>query len=342
MKGLICFVTCVLISTYAVALVLWVAYISPTPQLPVQLPEQPADIILIKKGDSFNQVLQSLRTRGWNFDAERTALWARITGIDAQIKSGEILREQCCSTVSELLTKMRRGGVVLHKVTLIEGKTFRDTIQTIHNHPHVKRTLTSSNPHTVAQEIGFDVDSLEGLIFPDTYKFESGTTDVAIIKRAYKAMQTLLEKYWPERQADLPYENSYEALVLASIVEAEARINSERSIIAGVYVNRLKTKTMTLDADPTVVYGLGSRFKAPLTFPQMRIDTPWNTYMHLGLPPTPINLVSEKSLKAALNPKQHDWYFFVAKPNGSHIFAETFSEHKRNICVVQPKRRGCR
>jgi UPF0755 protein len=170
----------------------------------------------------------------------------------------------------------------------------------------------------------------EGEFFPETYYFTKGNSDLILLKHAFKAMQSKLNDAWSKRASALPYKNAYEALIAASLIEKEAYLSKERPIIAGVLVNRLK-KEMLLQFDPSVIYGLGERYTGKLSKANLLENTAYNTYLHKGLPPTPIAMPSLASISAALHPEQNDYYYFVAKGDGSHQFSKTLLEHNAAV-----------
>jgi UPF0755 protein len=179
----------------------------------------------------------------------------------------------------------------------------------------------------------------EGLFFPDTYLFGKGTSDLAILRRAYKAMDRQLEAAWQQRAPDLPYRSPYEALIMASVIEKETGQATDRALIGGVFVNRLRLGMM-LQTDPSVIYGLGEKFDGNLRKKDLRADTPHNTYTRAGLPPTPIAMPGQASLAAALNPAKTTALYFVARGDGSSVFSRTLPEHER--AVTRYQRRGGR
>ncbi|MGH8120408.1 MAG: endolytic transglycosylase MltG, partial [Gammaproteobacteria bacterium] len=174
----------------------------------------------------------------------------------------------------------------------------------------------------------------EGLLFPDTYHFPGNTPDSELLRRARMRMQKILEKEWRQRADGLPYNSPYEALIMASLVEKEASLPEERPLIAGVFVRRLQ-KGMPLQADPTIIYALGDKFDGNIRKPDMAIDSPYNTYLNAGLPPTPIAMPGRDSLYAALHPDNGNALYFVAKGDGAHHFSDTFTEHQKAVSMYQ-------
>jgi UPF0755 protein len=192
--------------------------------------------------------------------------------------------------------------------------------------PTLRHDTLALSDAEILKRIGATEREAEGLFFPDTYNFSSGSSDLAVLKRAYQLMQRKLQESWKGRAANLPFETPYQALILASIVEKETGKASERGMIAAVFVNRLRKK-MLLQTDPTVIYGLGDKFDGNLRKHDLLTDTPYNTYTREGLTPTPIALPGLAALQAALHPAQSNALYFVARGDGSSYFSSTLTEH---------------
>jgi len=199
------------------------------------------------------------------------------------------------------------------------------------------QTLQGKDDAEIMRLIGHPDQHPEGMFFPDTYRFPKGTSDVDFLKRAYEVMQQHLEREWMKRDPDLPLNSSYEALILASIIEKETGAGFERPLIAGVFIQRLK-RNMRLQTDPTIIYGLGTGFDGDIRFRDLKRDTPYNTYLHSGLTPTPIALPGLDSIRAALHPAETKALYFVSKGDGTHHFSETLQEHNAAVKRFQLNR----
>ena len=228
-----------------------------------------------------------------------------------------------------MLEQMVRGKVVLHKLTIQEGWDFRRMMHAVYAHPMLVPTLAGLPDTSVMQALGAGGIHPEGRFYPDTYLFPRGTYDVTILKLAYQAMQEVLAEEWQARASGLPLATPDEALVLASIVEAEALLARERKRIAGVFIRRLR-KGMRLQADPTVIYAMGEGFDRRLRRRHLSVESPYNTYRNAGLPPTPIAMPSRGALHATLHPEDGTALYFVASGDGSHYFSDTLKEHNRH------------
>jgi len=262
--------------------------------------------------------------------------YLKWSGGDRKIKAGEYQLLPGI-TLDELLQKFYRGDVILHEVTLVEGWTVKQVLQQLCTQPAIRCTLNASEEQlatVIVNPVGRQ--NFEGLLFPDTYRYIRGTTDADIVKQANQRLQQILEQAWNERAPGLPLQNSYQALTLASIIEKETSIAQEREQVAGVFIRRLLLN-MRLQTDPTVIYGLGSEYAGNITREHLQRLTPYNTYRIEGLPPTPIALAGAASIKAALHPDSGDALYFVARGDGSHVFASTLEDHNRNVTQFQRK-----
>jgi UPF0755 protein len=263
-----------------------------------------------------------------------------LRGGGYDLKAGEYLFPAGANAYKILTQLLTGSGLVYHEFSIIPGWNMRQLRAALLQERHFKHTSQNFSDSALMNYLGQPGVSPEGQFYPDTYYFASGTDDLSLLKRAFKAMQAKLAIAWASHDLDLPFKNSYEALIVASMVEKETEFDSERPVIVGVIINRLH-KNMRLQIDPTVIYGLGTRFDGTIYKENLREDTPYNTYTRLGLPPTPISMPSEESIMAAVHPEHHDYLFFVARrgKDGPHQFSKTLAEH--NIAVaISKKLRG--
>ena len=258
---------------------------------------------------------------------------ARLVGKGSRIKAGSYELEPGTSP-ARLVEQLVRGEFAQHSLVVIEGWTFRQMRQAVADNTALKHdTLNLSDAELLAR-VAPNYQQAEGLFFPDTYLFAKGASDLQIYKRAHAVMQKKLDAGWANRAPDLPYKAPYEALVMASIVEKETGQKSDRDLIAGVFVNRLR-KGMLLQTDPTVIYGMGERYRGNIRKRDLQTDTPYNTYTRAGLPPTPIALPGAAALAAALNPARTEALYFVARGDGSSHFSGSLSEHNQAVNKYQ-------
>ena len=209
----------------------------------------------------------------------------------------------------------------------------------IANNSNLTHTLKNLDPEEIMNALQIEGDNPEGQFFPDTYHFQSGTTDIEILKRSHNRLNKILQEEWQQRAENLPYNSPQEALVMASIIEKETGLASERPDIAGVFVRRLQ-KNMLLQTDPTVIYAMGENFNGNIQRKDLKIDSPYNTYVTPGLPPTPIALAGREAIYAALHPADGNTLFFVSRGDGSHHFSETLEQHNRAVAKYQLGQRG--
>ncbi|MCG7983117.1 MAG: endolytic transglycosylase MltG [Candidatus Thiodiazotropha lotti] len=261
---------------------------------------------------------------------------ARWSGQAGQLKAGEYYLP-ADTTPTKLLQIFSSARVIQHSLTIIEGWTFRQLMRAVRANPVLVKTLDELDDQQIMERLGYENEHPEGRFYPDTYHFPRGATDVAFLQRAYRRMQKTLQEAWAKRAPDLPLKTSYEALILASIIERETGLPNEREEIAGVFVRRLK-RGMLLQTDPTVIYGMGERYDGNIRKRDLTTDTPYNTYTRKGLTPTPIAMPSGAAIEAALNPKAGKSLYFVATGEGGHYFSETLKEHNNAVRKYQLKR----
>jgi UPF0755 protein len=230
-------------------------------------------------------------------------------------------------TAWQLLQHITHGTyLVKHRFTIVNGWTFDQVREALLSNTDLDQTLPAQSNQAVLKTLQSPQAHIEGLFYPDTYFFTWGNSDISVLKTAYQKMQALLQKEWENRAANLPYQNMYQALIVASLIEKETSVVSEKPLIASVIMNRL-AKKMRLQIDPTVQYGLNKTFGGPITMKDLRTKTPYNTYLMNGLPPTPICIPNQSSIEAALHPATTDYLYYVATGDGGHHFSKSYQEH---------------
>lgn len=304
-------------------------------QRPLNLRETMA--LDIPPGTSFGSVRERLHRQG--LISKRTGIyltaWVYFHRSASRIKAGEY-RITPGLNPTQVMGLLMSGKTHAHTLTLIEGWRFDQAFAAIRAHPAIQQTLAGRSTADIMRQLGAVESHPEGRFLPETYQFSKGTTDLAYLRRAYKAMQTVLSETWSERQPELPYGSPDDILIMASIVEKETSVPNERNDIAGVFVRRLRMG-MRLQTDPTVIYGMGSKFNGNLKRRDLLKDTPYNTYTRRGLPPTPICLPGRAALRAAAAPTSSDALFFVARGDGSHYFSATLEQHNEAVRKYQLK-----
>jgi len=286
----------------------------------------------LDKGSSLSGVALQLQKVGiFNNAIDRHVfiLVGRALNFSTQIKSG---RYQINNTPSilELLQLLNKGQVTEAQITIIEGWTFSQLRDVLNVHPDVRHDTLGMSNKAILQQLGLLESHAEGLFFPDTYYFTSGTSDLLILQQAQQTMQKHLNATWAARAPNLPLKTPYQALILASIVEKETGQASDRAMIAGVFLNRLKIG-MKLQTDPTVIYGIGAAFDGNLRRRDLLKDTPYNTYTRYGLPPTPIALPGLAALQAVTQPAATEALYFVARGDGSSAFSKFLRDHNNAV-----------
>ena len=290
-------------------------------------------IFEIPKGASFASVTRDLEKAGLIANARYLEWYGRYTGLANRIRAGEY-RLTDSMTPDKLLALLVSGKSVNYSLTLLEGWNIRQVRAAVASHEALKNTLKDVADTELMELLGLSGEHPEGRFFPDTYLFTRGVTDLEFLRRAQRKMDEELAAAWAQKADKLPLKSPYEALILASIVEKETGQAAERGQIAGVFARRLD-KGMKLQTDPTVIYGMGERFDGNLRRKDLQEDTPYNTYVHTGLPPTPICMPGRDALLAAVNPEPGKAIYFVAKGDGTHAFSATLSEHNAAVRKYQ-------
>lgn len=292
----------------------------------------------IDAGATPSGMLTKLEAQGIIEDAFWLRVYWRLNHASDTIHIGEYLLEPGMR-VQDVLNKWRTGDVVQYSLTLVPGWTYKQVREALANKDALVSTLDDLSNTELMQALGAKVTHPEGMFFPDTYRYVKGTKDTELLKQAHQRLETVLEQEWAQRAPDLPYQEPYQALIMASLIERETGAAHERAEIAGVFVRRLKLG-MLLQTDPTVIYGMGDAYQGKITRADLRKPTPYNTYVNAGLTPTPIALVGREAIHAALHPREGKALYFVAKGDGTHVFSETLDAHNKAVREYQLKRRA--
>lgn len=335
LKKLILF--CLLLAVLLMAAT-WTGFQQLQRTLDAALPLQEEMVLNIEPGTWYRRFAVQLEQEGLIDNHLWLRLEAYLNPSVTAIKAGEYNIGPDL-TLRDLLDKVVAGDTISYTFTLIEGSTYTQLKASLLSNDRLKHELNAMSEEQLLHAIGSDAEATEGLFLAETYHFQRGMSDLQLLKRAHDDLEQALETAWNSRADGLPYESPYEALIMASIIEKETAVPSERNQIAGVFVRRLK-RGMRLQTDPTVIYGMGDRYQGNITRADLRRSTPWNTYVINGLPPTPISLVGREAIMAALNPASGKALYFVAKGDGSHHFSRSLQEHNRAVRRYQLKRRA--
>jgi len=284
----------------------------------------------VTPGYSFSRVAAELAAQRVIASPRAWVVFARLKGLAPAVKAGEY-EIQPGTTPRELLTKMVNGQVLLHSITIVDGWRVQDLFGALRRNPDVAQTLADGAPHLM-EKLGLPGTDPEGQFLPETYRFVKGTTDVELLRQAHAALDRELQSAWMDRDQTLPLKDARELLIMASIVEKESGLPQELAKIAGLYLHRLAIG-MRLQADPTVIYGLGNRYDGDIRTVDLHTDGPYNTYTRVGLPPTPIALASAAVIHATAHAEKTDAIYFVASPkgDGSHVFSATLQQHNAAV-----------
>lgn len=305
---------------------------------PLPLEKSPLDLT-IQPGSTMREVSRQVAEAGVGVPPWQLTLLARLTQRASSVKAGSYQVEQGVS-LNALLSKLTRGDVTQAELAIIEGWSLRQLRQALDRHEHLRHDTRGISETEIAGRLGLEDIRLEGRFFPDTYLFPKNSSDLDVLRRAYRAGEKQLGAAWDGRAGDVPLATPYEALVLASLVEKETGVAADRPLVASVFYNRLR-QGMLLQTDPSVIYGLGDRFDGNLRKSDLLSDTPYNTYTRRGLPPTPIAMPGLAALRAVLHPPRTEWLYFVARGDGSSQFSRTLEEHNQAVLRFQ-KRRAAR
>lgn len=308
------------------------------------LPLMQAQVIEVGTGQSLSGITAQLSQRdllgaGYEETLRKVAVrgYDVATGVSRRLHVGEYQLTPGDSLI-DFLGRLERGDVIQRSFTLIEGWNIRDLRHALAKAPSLIKTLPGVSDEQLMQQLGLNDAHAEGWFAPDTYFYTAGEKDRDILARALSRQQQILQKAWQQRDADLPYSDAYDALIMASIVEKETGVARERQQIAGVFVQRLR-KGMRLQTDPTVIYGMGESYDGNIRRRDLQTPTPYNTYVIRGLPPTPIAMPGADAIYAALHPADTDALYFVARGDGSHQFSSTLEQHEQAVREYQLRRR---
>lgn len=288
-----------------------------------------SQLVKIKAGTSVNSFSKELVNKGWLENRFWLRVYVRFNPEMTALKKGtyQITPEDNLLT---FFKKIVDGKEYQFSITFIEGTTLQEWFLLLAEHPHIKQTLTGNKLEMLVKGLSLKHKNPEGLFFPETYLFSDQTSDLSILKQAFDKMAKDIAIQWQQRALSLPYDSPYQALIMASIIEKESAKVEEQPNISSVFVNRLNKK-MRLQTDPTVIYGLGSRYKGNIKRTHLREKTAYNTYRINGLPPTPIAMPGLSAINAALNPAQTDYLYFVSQGNGYHYFSKNLAEHNQAV-----------
>ncbi len=291
--------------------------------------------VTIEPRTSARGVAEDVAKSGISISPFLLHLWFRVSGEARLIRAGSYEIERG-TTPRSLLRKLVRGEESLRSLTLVEGWTFRQLRMALATAPQLRQDTASLTNEAIMERLGRGDQHPEGRFFPDTYSYAKGSSDLKLLALALRTMDAQLQAAWEQRAPDSPLTSPEQVLILASIIEKETGIHADRAMVAGVFNNRLRAGMM-LQTDPTVIYGLGTRFDGNLRKKDLQTDTPWNTYTRVGLPPTPICMPGRQSLQAAVMPAQTKALYFVARGDGSSAFSATLDDHNRAVNKFQRK-----
>lgn len=296
---------------------------------PILAPGQPAIDFAIEPGSGLRSVADQIASQRIPLQPLLFEALVRVIGKGGQIKAGHYALKPG-TTPQRLVGQLARGEFAQESLVIIEGWNFRQMRQAVAANPSLKHDTVALTDKELLGKVSAEYALPEGLFFPDTYLFAKGASDLQVYRQAHAAMLKRLQHAWEQRDLSLPYKTPYEALTMASIIEKETGQKAERGMIAGVFVNRLKIG-MLLQTDPTVIYGMGDKFQGNIRKRDLLADTPFNTYVRVGLPPSPIALPGNDALNAALRPERTDALYFVARGDGTSVFSSNLPDHNRAV-----------
>lgn len=297
------------------------------------LSDQKQPPIVVRSGENMRHLVQALAEMHAVPSAWHWLLWSRLLGQATHLQPGQYALPADI-TPNQLVNNITQGRVIRYHLMFVEGVQFRDMRAQLAQAPWLDHDVSSLSSTQLMQVVAGRQMLPEGQFFPSTYRYHYQTRESEILQRAYQKMQAVLQQAWSARAPDLPYANAQAALIMASLIEAEASVPKERPVIASVLVNRLRKK-MRLQVDPTVMYAVGKKFGSTLTKTDLKNMSPYNTYRHAGLPPTPIDMPGRAAIMAALHPAQTNYLYYVASNDGHHIFSTNYTDHLRAVNQYQ-------
>ncbi|MDD9195461.1 endolytic transglycosylase MltG [Aliivibrio sp. S3MY1] len=303
-------------------------------QQATQFTDQPvllkdAQLIEVKPGTSYRKLVRQFEQKQWISETQWARFTHRLFPELTEIKAGTYWVEPNQS-LATVLTQLKTGKEHQFSITFVEGSRFSEWQQQLEQAPYLDHELSNLSEKEIAEKLGVDRSKLEGLFLAETYHYTAGMSDFDILERSHHALVAVLNTEWKTKSANLPLKSSYEALILASIIEKETAIDSERERVSSVFVNRLK-RGMRLQTDPTVIYGMGDKYDGNIRKKDLRTPTAYNTYTINGLPPTPIAMAGPASIRAALHPETSRYLYFVADGTGGHKFTKSLVEHNKAV-----------
>lgn len=286
-------------------------------------------VINIQKGQSYKKFTDNIINQDANGLNWQWRMLGRLEQVGQWLKVGEFQIEAGLNPM-QMMQKIKSNQVITYKFTIVEGMNWRELKQKTMDDEVLLHLLNDISDEQLMEQLDSSHPTPEGLFLPETYQFVRGDSDIDILKRAHIALNQGLQKYWQQRKENLPLKSPYEMLTLASIVEKETAVASERGKIAGLFVRRLQIN-MRLQTDPTVIYGIGESYDGDIRSKDLKTDTPYNTYTRKGLTPTPIAMASIESIAACAQPEESKALYFVANNRGGHYFSETYEQHQKAV-----------
>jgi UPF0755 protein len=292
--------------------------------------DQPLDVV-IQYGTPARGIVALLQSNQVTVNESLFLGYAAFRGVERQLMAG-VYRIEPGITQRQLIERLSRQDQASTEFRILEGWTVDQTLEALGRQPDIRFDVQAqaSRPDAIASMLGLDSPYPEGWLYPDLYVVPKGSTASELLRRSAKIQRRVITQEWEKRAPEVPYRSPYEALIVASIVEKETQHPGDRERVAAVFANRMKVG-MPLQADPTVIYGLGKEFTGDITRKHLKMDTPYNTYTRKTLPPTPISNPGPRAIRAAMNPASSKALYFVARGDGSSEFSETLKDHNQAV-----------